>query len=530
MGGAGKTAIVRKVYNHHRTKNFFESFAWVCVSQECQIRSILEDVLKQLKKSPHQNSSNLTDTELLGQLRDIQRAKKCMVVIDDIWKTEHWDGLNHALNFEGTKTKILLTTRKQNIANIGFAIKTDLLNDNDGWELLKRKALPHRNIQDFRFEETLLEKIGKEMYKEDEDIDAIDICLMWIAQGMILHENHSDKDNLMDIAQDYLSELASRSVVEIIRDDPIRGQRTRSCKLHKVMRQLCLSVAKEKEDFGLRNLVYEGGTFSSFWHNSLTCAKMRHSIVNLKKSNRLSLEGLEQLETLIGFNSFVHQLESPAQMTNLRHFEGTVHDNQSLSNIIHAFCTSWKDCRCGGLKIKQGCHISSEEDLMIFKKLFNLHNLYIFVRIEKLFKELENQVYTSNLMCLFLSESEIIEDPMETLGKLPLLLDLLITDRCFLGEKITCYASLFPRLKNLGINDLPNLREWKVEKGAMPLVSKMGIHHCPRLEMVPDGFKFLDALTDLHLCGMPELGERISEEGGEDFHKVRHVRSIVVRD
>ena len=63
----------------------------------------------------------------------------------------------------------------------------------------------------------------------------------------------------------------------------------------------------------------------------------------------------------------------------------------------------------------------------------------------------------------------------------------------------------------------------------MPLVSKMGIRYCPCLEMVPDAFRFLDALTDLHLYGMPELGERISEEGGEDFHKVRHVRSIVVR-
>lgn len=147
MGGVGKTTIARKLYNHHRTKNFFESFAWVCVSQECQIGSILEDVLKQLKKSPHQNSSDSTDTELLGHLCEIQRANKCMVVIDDIRKTEHWDGLNHALNFEGTKTKILLTTRKQNIANIGFAIKIGLFSDNEGREFLERKALPYINSQ-----------------------------------------------------------------------------------------------------------------------------------------------------------------------------------------------------------------------------------------------------------------------------------------------------------------------------------------------------------------------------------------------
>lgn len=89
-----------------------------------------------------------------------------------------------------------------------------------------------------------------------------------------------------------------------------------------------------------------------------------------------------------------------------------------------------------------------------------------------------------------------------------------MTDACFLGEEITCHVSLFPCLEKLGIEELSNLSEWTMEKGAMSLVSEIGIHDCPLLGMVPDGFRFLSALTNLQISGMPELGERVSEDVG----------------
>ncbi|XP_047979546.1 putative disease resistance protein At1g50180 [Salvia hispanica] len=729
MGGIGKTTIAKRVYNHPTTRRFFDTFAWVSISQKCDTESLLVDILNQ--PSPLHNSSGLSVARLACELVHVQEAKRCMIVIDDIWSTQAWDQLQLAFN---PKTKILLTTRIHDVAKIGFAIKACLLTDDEGWELLniKRKATIPTNVP--AEEIIMLEKIGREMvakcgnlplaisllggilsnkkssaewklvnenlsaknlndkiqkvlhlsyqdlpyylkpcflymgmYKEGEVIPAIDICVLWIAQGMISQplDNRGNEMPLMDIAQRYLTELASRSVVEITRDDPIRGQTTRKCKLHDAVREMCLSLAID-EDFGLRNLDYEGGPFSGFFYDSLSRRKTRHLIVYLKsrleeesrepavtcdqdttkivrsllfindmegvpltqfphrivrlkefkvlktlsicgfvfegrkllkeisklvllrilrlrdclfdelpsslknlvylhtldlwnsgnvlipngvldrmlrlrhlflpvyyaenlEDYKMSLEGLEQLETLVGYNSLVHQLESPSQMTNLRHFEGIVHDNQSLSDIINAFGTSWNHCKCGGLRIKQGCHISSEEDLVIFKKVFKLHNLYISVPIENLFKELEYEAHTSNLLRLILSGSNIVEDPMETLGKLPHLVDLSMIEACFLGEEITCHASSFPSLKKLAIKSLPNLREWKVVEGAMPLVSEISIHGCPHLEMVPDGFRFLNALTDLQINGMPQLGERVSE-GGEDFHKVQHVPSIVIRN
>ncbi|KAG6403713.1 hypothetical protein SASPL_135941 [Salvia splendens] len=94
------------------------------------------------------------------------------------------------------------------------------------------------------------------MYKKDEVIPAIDPCVKWIAQGMISHHNHPNEVKLMEIAQGYLTELASRLIVEIARDDPTRRQTTRTCKLHDAVREMCLSLARD-EDFGLQNAPFD---------------------------------------------------------------------------------------------------------------------------------------------------------------------------------------------------------------------------------------------------------------------------------
>ena len=141
MGGIGKTTIARKVYSHTTTKGFFNSFAWVSISRKLDKKSVLEDVLKQL--SPHENTSNLSLTELTHKLLQVQETTKCMLVNDDIWSVEDWGELQPAF---GEKTKILLATRNHEVAKIGSATKVGLLSDDEGWELLKRKASKHNNF------------------------------------------------------------------------------------------------------------------------------------------------------------------------------------------------------------------------------------------------------------------------------------------------------------------------------------------------------------------------------------------------
>ncbi|XP_042047249.1 probable disease resistance protein RXW24L [Salvia splendens] len=731
MGGIGKTTIARKVYSHPTTKGFFDSFAWVSVSREFDKLSVLENVLMQL--SPHQISSNLSLRGLTHKLLQVQETTKCMIVVDDIWSVEHWGKLqpafdkktkillitrNHKVAKIGSATKVGLLSddeswellkRKSSVCsnipdfqtkesrlekmgkdmvgkcgNLPLAISLlgDILSEEKSskeWDLAYRKVMKGHKDLIGGIHRVLLQSyldlpyylkpcfLYMSMYKEGELINGFDLCLMWIAQGMVSCAGNSRE---VDIAQEYLSELVSRSLVEVVYDDRHRDQTTRMCMLHKVVREMCLLMAEE-EDFAMKVVDYEGDqAFSHLWHDSLSSTKNRHLVVNFKtqvqreskkmmkchkvntitvrslllindipgrpeiefpecglkkfkllkslyisgvkfkdgklpksisklivlRSLRLRycsfnklpssvsnllylhtldlwncgnvqipndvlsrmprlrhlffptyspsyfdekergiliLEGLENLETLVGFNSLVHRLNSPTEMTKLQLFQGIFHDNQSLSEIIHTSCTSWKNLKCGGLQITGGCCFSSEkeEHVMLFSKLFKFQNLHMSVEIGNLFKELEleSQVRISNLQSLVLSESAIMEDPMDILGKLPLLLDLSMIGGCFQGVEITCSASTFPRLERLLIRDLPHLRQWNVEQGTMPVVYKVVIDNCPCLKIVPDGFEFLHSLSYLRVCGMPALGGRVSERG-EDFHKVRHVPSIVVRD
>ncbi|KAI3469970.1 hypothetical protein Pfo_026633 [Paulownia fortunei] len=285
-----------------------------------------------------------------------------MVVLDDLWEIDHWDGLKHGFLVEGLKSKILLTTRKQNVADKGFAFELGLLNIDDGLELLKKKAFPQSRAPDFAIEENLLQKIGKEMvrkcrclplvisllggvlskkksmkerefvnenvnaylyrgegiqkeneihgvlnlsyedlpyylkpcflfmgqFREDQTIYANILYRLWIAEGMISHENQENEETLMDIAELYLSELASRCIVQV--QDFIPEEKYRSCQLHDVVRELCLSKGK-KEDFCSQVMDYRSQELSTLLYKSLPGIKPRHLAIHFEREIELECVG-----------------------------------------------------------------------------------------------------------------------------------------------------------------------------------------------------------------------------------------------
>ncbi|XP_047952712.1 putative disease resistance protein At1g50180, partial [Salvia hispanica] len=154
MGGSGKTAIAKKLYNEMTD---FDLSAWVCITQQCESRSVWEDVLRQLEKKRSVSSlsdeprirveiPSPSDSELIERLCEIQREKRCLIVLDDLWELSHWEELKHPFVVQNLQTKILVTTREQKVAEIGLAVKHGLLHMNAALELLKNKAFQHGNI------------------------------------------------------------------------------------------------------------------------------------------------------------------------------------------------------------------------------------------------------------------------------------------------------------------------------------------------------------------------------------------------
>ncbi|KAF4374937.1 hypothetical protein G4B88_004688 [Cannabis sativa] len=150
MGGLGKTTLARKVYQHPHVRTHFDCYAWASISQQCNIRQVLEGIYFAFTSptdAQRNHIRNLTDDELARELYDFQKQKKCLVVLDDIWNPTTWDLLQHAFptTTQGdAHSKILLTTRNKDVAlhadPHGFIHEPHFLNDKESWELFQNKC------------------------------------------------------------------------------------------------------------------------------------------------------------------------------------------------------------------------------------------------------------------------------------------------------------------------------------------------------------------------------------------------------
>ena len=107
-----------------------------------------------------------------------------------------------------------------------------------------------------------------------------------------------------------------------------------------------------------------------------------------------------------------------------------------------------------------------------------------------------------NLNILTLWLSELTEDPMRVLGKLPQLRVLNLFASSYLGQEMTCHADQnFPELRVLKLWYLEKLELLTVENGAMPQLRELEIRRCGKLRS-SEGLDQLPALKELILTDM----------------------------
>ncbi|KAL2230238.1 UNVERIFIED_CONTAM: putative disease resistance protein [Sesamum indicum] len=726
MGGLGKTSLARKVYQGEAVQTWFEARAWICISQQFQPRTVLQGLLKQLL--PRENMEQCDDDELVLKLYDAQKEKKCLVVLDDIWKVEDWNSLSHAFPIGESSSRILLTTRNQNTASTGYVHMLKCLSEDEGWELLQKIALP--NSQELPITEIkLLEEFGRKIvkkcgclplpisviggilrqenkpiewekvcrnidlylqhgkglekdkrveqildlsynllpynlkscflylgcFREDEDIETEDLYLLWMAEGMISLEDRGRGESLRDVAEHYLFELANKCMIQVEMHERSIYSRYKSCRLHDLMRDLCLLKGKEEgfievvdrqtrradessickttrlaihlDELGdshiqnigksknLRSLLFlrkqwqyidwnhsEGLNFGIFkfmkilvvegyqFKNGqlpkgvgklilLKLLSIKDSLVeelpvsvcklpylqslnlqvgeHIKLPNfiykmrslrhlylprssftiggrNLKLNGLNELETLIGFDSEQSDMTNLLNMQKLRVLDGRIWDEESLSMIADHILNHQDQFRDIKLVIQEMCNVNEEKDgsTLLTRLLMcrSLSVLDIQCRVSN-FPAYEVKLY-QNVIELNLWDSRIEEDPMKILEKLPVLRELCLSTNAYVGRDMACGASGFLQLRKLILEELPNLVEWKVEKRAMPNLSSLEIRRCNKLEMIPIGLKFITTLKELRIASMPEEFEErarvVDGEEGEDYCKIKHIPTIYI--
>ncbi|XP_078162254.1 disease resistance protein RPP13-like [Carex rostrata] len=325
-GGVGKTTLARKVYNSNDVKRGFDVRIWVTISQEFKLMDILRKIIEQVEPLSQSdleggveylltklyktfNGEKYTIEHLRPNSHDPQAIKnpmKYLLVLDDMWRSDLWTQIGRALPDAGIGSRVIITTRIQNIIDDAEPYKLPYLTEKPSLELLLKKALPNRDLSK-GFPDELYE-VGKQFVKKcggsplallvlggllskkpanyvawskmlqtmnwgTDGRDCIEImatsyddlpfvlksCFMYFAAfpedcginakwllRLWVAEGFipaEESRTLEDTAESFLEELVQRSLVQVI--TRCHANSITSCRIHDLLRELAIQKAKE---------------------------------------------------------------------------------------------------------------------------------------------------------------------------------------------------------------------------------------------------------------------------------------------
>lgn len=249
--------------------------------------------------------------------------------------------------------------------------------------------------------------------------------------------------------------------------------------------------------------------------------------IDRKQTQKLKLN-LPELETLLGFNSLVHDFNSLSNLKKLRYLVAHVYSNESLKSLLRFKKSQGASIQIN-LFIENLCDFTSKEGVDILQELLMCTNLDALTLSMVLIQRVPDcgPYLSSHLTQLKLIGCRIKEDPMKILGMFPNLQKLCLGNGAFVEKEMTVEANGFPKLAYLEMRSLPYFEKWKVVEGAMCNLSDLIIRRCPRLEMIPDGLTSISNLKNLEIELAPEAFKDVTEE--EYLRKFEFVPSRFIR-
>ncbi|KAL6641990.1 hypothetical protein ACP70R_020171 [Stipagrostis hirtigluma subsp. patula] len=143
LGGLGKTTLAKLVFNDSNTiEQHFEVKHWVHVSEDFDVKKLLEKLFESITGTksecyPLQHMSKMISDKLI--------RKRYLLVLDDIWTQDKycWEQFMEHLEMGAAGSRILLTTRNRNVANVVGSRSTDifdlpLLSEADSWQMFEQ--------------------------------------------------------------------------------------------------------------------------------------------------------------------------------------------------------------------------------------------------------------------------------------------------------------------------------------------------------------------------------------------------------
>ncbi|XP_060184528.1 putative disease resistance protein RGA4 [Lycium barbarum] len=115
LGGIGKTTLAKMVFNDDGVVRHFQVRKWICVSEEFNVKKLIGSIT-----NIADNNSTSTMEQLQVQLHETLRAKRYLLILDDVWNEDpsKWFELKDLLMVGSSGSKIVVTTRNQAVASL----------------------------------------------------------------------------------------------------------------------------------------------------------------------------------------------------------------------------------------------------------------------------------------------------------------------------------------------------------------------------------------------------------------------------
>ncbi|KAL0341538.1 UNVERIFIED_CONTAM: putative disease resistance protein [Sesamum calycinum] len=150
MGGIGKTTLARTAFDHPYIVHYFsDKRIWITVSQKYNVRETLLGVLNDIGVGGREDVEigkslvECRDDELGEKMYKRLFGEKYLIVLDDVWSTEIWDGLKLFFPKNRRGSRIVVTTRQSSLAvSLGSQnpYLMNFLNKDQSWNLLCEKV------------------------------------------------------------------------------------------------------------------------------------------------------------------------------------------------------------------------------------------------------------------------------------------------------------------------------------------------------------------------------------------------------
>ncbi|GLJ28817.1 hypothetical protein SUGI_0568060 [Cryptomeria japonica] len=151
-GGAGKTLLLKRVFNGDQVQSLFRNdlMLWLTVSQNPSFNTLRDDLVKQITVQVNERLDSREEDHVKTWLNECMRKHKFALFLDDIWETSAASLLEELCvpHSPHHKSNIIIATSRTTsvLSQLGVRpsslIEMQDLTENDGWRLFSFYAFP----------------------------------------------------------------------------------------------------------------------------------------------------------------------------------------------------------------------------------------------------------------------------------------------------------------------------------------------------------------------------------------------------